>query len=113
MSVAENLYSLSCGERLGEVCSVAILNDLGTWYFVTLYIWGEVCGLSFFKTDGHITGTESRSQTGRIVNRAEAGIGIRTVESLIEEDHAVVAIEHQIAGMDCAGLVRVCGKRGG
>ena len=100
----------------------AILNDLGTWYFVTLYIWGEVCGLSFFKTDGDIAGSEGGgkgggkvggSQTERVVYCAEAGIGIRTIESLVEQDDTVVAVEHQIAGVDCAGLVCGGGKRGG
>ena len=99
MTVAENLYSLSSGEG-----------------------WGEVCGLSFFKTDGDIAGSEGGgkgggkvggSQTERVVYCAEAGIGIRTIESLVEQDDTVVAVEHQIAGVDCAGLVCGGGKRGG
>ena len=88
LSVTEHLYSLSLGEG-----------------------WGEVCGLSFFKTDGHITNSKRLSQTGRVVYCAYTGIRIRTVESLVEEDDAVVAIEHQIAGMDCAGLVCGGGER--
>ena len=92
----------------------AILNDLGTLYIVALYIYREVFSSSAeFKTDGHITGTESGGKAGRVVYCAEAGIGIRTVEGLVEKDHAVVAVEHQIAGMDCAGLVRGGEKRGG
>ena len=89
LSVTEHLYSLSLGEG-----------------------WGEVCRLSFFKTDGDVTGTESGGKAGRVVYCAEAGIGIRGVESLIEEDEAVVAVEHQIAGVDCAGPVCGGGKRG-
>ena len=88
LSVTEHLYSLSLGEG-----------------------WGEVCGLSFFKPHGDIAGTESGSKAGRVVNRAEAGIGIRGVESLVEEDDAVAAVEHQIAGVDCAGLVGGGGER--
>lgn len=90
MTVAENLYSLSLGEG-----------------------WGEVCGLSFFKTDGDIAGTEGGGKACGIVYRTDAGVGIRGVESLIEKDDAVVAVEHQIAGVDCAGLVCGGGKRGG
>lgn len=71
LSVTEHLYSLSLGEG-----------------------WGEVCVLSFFKTDGHITNSKHLSQTGRVVYCAEAGIGIRGVESLVEEDHTVVAVQH-------------------
>lgn len=50
MTVAEDLYSLSSEEG-----------------------WGEVCCLSFFKTDGHITGTESGGKGGRKVGGGEAG----------------------------------------
>ena len=40
----------------------AILNDLCTWNFVTLYIWGEVFSSSAeFKPHGHLSGTESGS----------------------------------------------------
>ena len=93
---------------------LTVTEDLGTWYFVTLYIYSEVfCSLPFLETDGHITGTESGSKAGRVVYCAEAGIGIRTVESLVEKDYAVIAVEHQIAGVDCAGLVCGGGKRGG
>lgn len=67
--------------------------------------------MAILKTDGHITGTESGGKAGRIVNRADAGIGIRGVESLVEKDYAVVAVEHQIAGVDCAGLVCGGGER--
>ena len=61
----------------------AILNDLGTWYFVTLYIWGEVCCLAILKPHGDIAGTESGGkgggkvgggEAGRVVYCAEAGI---------------------------------------
>ena len=90
LAVAKNLYSLSSGEG-----------------------WGEVCGLSIFKTDGDIAGTESGRKAGRVVYCAYTGIGIRGIESLIEEHYAVVAVEHQIAGMDCAGPVRGGGERGG
>ena len=90
----------------------AILNDLCTLYIVTLYIRGEVCGLSTFKPHRDVTGTESGGKAGRIVNRAYAGIGIGGVEGLIEEDDTVVAVEHQITSMDCAGLVCSGGKRG-
>ena len=90
LSVAEDLYSLSLREG-----------------------WGEVfCSLPFLEADGDIAGTESGGKAGRVVYRAEAGIGIRGVESLVEEDHAVVAVEHQIAGMDGTGLVCGSGKRG-
>ena len=76
------------------------------------YIRGDVFGgTSFLKTDGDVSCAKRLSETGRIVYCADAGIGIRGVESLIEKDDAVVAIEHQIAGMDCAGLVCGCGKR--
>ena len=88
LSVAEDLYSLSSGEG-----------------------WGEVCSLPFLKTNRDIAGTKSGGKAGRVVNCAEAGIGIRGIESLVEEDYAVVAIEHQIAGVDCAGLVCGGGKR--
>ena len=90
LSVTEHLYSLSLGKGLGEVC----------------------CSC-FFKPHGDVTGTESGSKAGRVVNRAEAGIGIRGVESLVEEDYTVVAVEHQIAGVDSAGLVCGGGERGG
>ena len=90
LSVAEDLYSFSLREG-----------------------WGEVCGLTILKTDGDVTGTESGGKAGRVVYCAEAGIRIRTIESLVEEDYAVVAIEHQIAGMNRAGLVCSGGKRGG
>lgn len=40
-------------------------------------------------------------------------LGIRGVESLVEQDDTVVVVEHQIAGVDCAGLVCGGGKRGG
>ena len=91
LSVTEHLYSLSLGEGWGEVFSSS----------------------AEFKTHRHIAGTESGSKAGRIVNRADTGIGIRTIESLIEKDDAVVAVEHQIAGVDCAGLVCGGGKRRG
>ena len=101
----------------------AILNDLCTLYIVTLYIRSEVFGSSsILKTHGDIAETESGGkggckvgggEAGRVVYCAEAGIGIGGVESLIEKDHAVVAVEHQIAGVDCAGLVCGGGKRGG
>ena len=106
------LYIVRCSVVL--YVENAILNDLCTLYIVTLYIWGEVFSSSVeFKTHRHIAGTESGSKAGRIVNRAEAGIGIRGVESLVEKDYTVVAIEHQIAGMNRAGLVCGGGKRGG
>ncbi len=90
LTVTENLYSLSFREG-----------------------WGEVCSLSFLKPHGDVTGTESGNEAGRIVNRADAGIGIGGVESFVEEDYTVVAVEHQIAGMNRAGLVCSGGKRGG
>ena len=92
----------------------AILNDLCTLYIVTLYIYREIFSSSAeFKPHGDIAGTESGGKAGRVVYCAKTGIGIRGVESLVEKDYAVVAIEHQIAGMDCAGLVRGGGERGG
>ena len=46
----------------------AILNDLGTLYIVTLYIWGEFFSSSAeFKTHRHIAGTESGGKAGRVV----------------------------------------------
>ena len=69
--------------------------------------------MSILKTDGDVTGTESGGKAGRVVYCADAGIGIRGVESLVEKDYAVVAVEHQIAGVDSAGLVCGGGKRGG
>ena len=92
----------------------AILNDLCTLYIVTLYIRSEVFsgGGGQFKPHGDVTGTESGSKAGRGVYCAEAGIGIGGVEGLIEKDDTVVAVEHQIAGVDCAGLVCGGGKRG-
>ena len=71
LSVAEVLYSLSSGEGLGEVCR-----------------------LSFLETHRHIAGTESGSKAGRVVYCAEAGIGIGGIESLVEEDNTVVAVQH-------------------
>lgn len=92
----------------------AILNDLCTLYIVTLYLCDEIFSSSAeFKTDGDVTGTECGSKAGRVVYCAEAGIGIRGVESLVEKDDAVVAVEHQIAGVDCAGSVCGGGERGG
>ena len=90
LSVAEDLYSLSFGEG-----------------------WGEVCCSCFFKPHGDVTGTESGGKAGRVVNGTDVGIGIRGVESFVEEDYTVVAEEHQIAGMDSAGLVYGGRKRGG
>lgn len=90
----------------------AILNDLGTLYIVTQYLRNEVFSSSAeFKPHGDVTGTESGSKAGRVVYCAEAGIGIRGVESLVEKDYAVVAVEHQITGVDCAGLVCGGGER--
>ena len=104
------LYIVRCSVVL--YVENAILNDLCTLYIVTLYIRSEVFGGGgFFKTNGDVTGTKSGGKAGRVVNCAEAGIGIRGIESLVEEDYAVVAIEHQIAGVDCAGLVCGGGKR--
>lgn len=91
LSVTEDLYSLSFGEGWNEVFSIC----------------------AEFKPHGDIAGTESGGKAGGVVYCAEAGIGVRTVKSLIEKDDAVVAIEHQIAGVDCAGLVCGGGKRGG
>ena len=106
------LYIVRCSVVL--YVENAILNDLCTLYIVTLYIYREIFSSSAeFKPHGDIAGTESGSKAGRVVYCAEAGIGIRGVESLIEEDDAVVAVEHQIAGVDCAGLVCGGGKRGG
>ena len=93
-------------------CSVAVNVELPvtenfcTLYFVSLYIRGEVFGGGGggFKTHRDIARTESSGKAGRIINRAEAGIGIRGVEGLVEEDYAVVSVEHQITGVDCAGL---------
>lgn len=105
-----SLYIVHCS--IVSYIELSVTENLGTWYFVTLYILGEVCGLSFFKTDGDVTGTESGGKAGRVVYCAEAGIGIRGVEGLVEKDYAVVAVEHQIAGVDCAGPVCGGGKRG-
>ena len=92
----------------------AILNDLCALYIVTWYIYREVfCSLPFLKTYGHIANSKRLSQAGRVVYCAYTGIRIRTIESFVEKNYAVVAIEHQIAGVDCAGLVRGGGKRGG
>ena len=90
-----------------------ILNDLCTLYIVTLYIRSEVFGGGGgqFKTNGNIAGTKSESKAGRVVYIAEAGIGIGGIEGLVEENDAVVAIEHQIADLDCAGLVSIGRKR--
>ena len=90
MTVAENLYSLSSGEG-----------------------WGEVCGLSFFKTDGDIAGTEGGGKACGIVYKTDAGVGIGAAEGLTEQHHAVVLVQHQIACMNRAGLVCGGGKRGG
>ena len=106
------LYIIRCS--IVPYIELSVTENLGTWYFVTLYLWDEVFGSSSeFKTDGDVTGTESGGKTGRVVYCAEAGIGIGSVESLIEKDDAVVAVEHQIAGVDCAGLVCGGGERGG
>ena len=78
------------------------------FYFYSLYI---ICCI--LKPHGHITNSKRLSQTGRVVYCAEAGIGIGGIKGLVEKDNAVVAVEHQIAGVDCAGLVCGCGKRGG
>ena len=92
-----------------ELC---VAENLCTWNFVTLYIWGEVFSSSAeFKTHRHIAGTESGGKAGRVVYCVYTGIRIRTIESLVEKDDAVVAVEHQIAGMNCTGLVCGCGKR--
>ena len=46
-----------------------------------------------------------------VVYGAEAGIGLGGIKGLGEKDDAVVAVEHQIAGVDCAGLVCGGGER--
>ena len=106
------LYIVHCSIVLYE--QLPVTENLGTLYIVSLYIYREIFGSSAeFKPHGDVTGTESGGKAGRVVYCAEAGIGIRGVESLVEEDHAVVAVQHQIAGVDCAGLVCSGGKRGG
>ena len=91
---------------------MSVAENLCTWNFVTLYIWGEVFSSSAeFKTDGHITNSKRLSQAGRVVYCAEAGIGIGGIKGLVEKHDTVVAVEHQIADVDCAGLVCGGGKR--
>ena len=41
---------------------------------------------------------------------ADFGVAVGSVERLIEEDETVVAIEHEVAGLDVLGSIGVLGQ---
>ena len=63
------------------------------------------------KSDGYSAAAEGGFETFYVCDVADGGIAVGSCESLVEDHHAVVAIEHNVACVDGINFSAVGGER--